>query len=150
MSGETRQHADAVTGARVRGRRVGRGQLQGPPDVYLVERIDELFRHHADDGMCPTSENDAPADRCGIGGELRAPERVRQNDNGLAQVIGVERAAIRGRDAKKRQQSGRDVGHVHPLGRAELGERQVCAIGRFDRCQRSCSLAPGLEGAVRH
>ena len=85
-----------------------------------------------------------------IGGELRAPERVGQNDNWLAQIIGLEHATTRGRDTKKRQESWRDVGHVHPLGRTEFRERQVCAIGRFHRRQRSRTLAPGLERGIPH
>lgn len=37
--------------------------------------------------------------------ELRAPERVGQNDNRLAQIAGLERAAVHGRNTKKRQES---------------------------------------------
>jgi hypothetical protein len=75
---------------------------------------------------------------------------VGQNDKRLTQIIGLEHAAMRRRDAKKRQESWRDVGHVDPLGRTEFRERQMCAIGRFQSRQRSRTLPPGFERGIPH
>jgi hypothetical protein len=98
--------------------------------------------------MYAISENDRPADRCGIGGELRAPECVRQNDNRLAQIIGLEHAAERGRNTTKRQESWRDAGDVHPVGCTELRERQVCPVSPLHRRQGSRTLAPGFRRGI--
>ena len=100
--------------------------------------------------MRPTSENDLAADDAWIRGELSAPERVADNGDRPPDIVGIERATKRGCDAKERQKSRRHVARAHPLSRTELCQRQVCPIERFERRQRSSTLAPRLEGCIAH
>ena len=96
------------------------------------------------------AENDLAADDAWVRCELSAPEGVAHNGEGPPNIVAIKRATTRGRDAKERQKSGRYVVRAHPLGRAEPCQRQVCPIKRFDRRQRSRTIAPGLEGCEAH
>src|SRR6185503_3606323 len=81
-------------------------------------------------------------------GELPAPELVADDDDRLREVRGLEAAAGRWRDAEQRQEPGRDVDRADAFGVAEIGQREVGAVGGLERGEAGRAFPPCRERRV--
>ena len=128
--GETRGESE-IANAHANARRGHEGQLEvarGPDLGFADEGELHGGRQNADDGAGRAVERDDGSDDVGIAAEAGAPERVTENDDGMAfgaAFLGGEGAAELRADAEHGEEIRRDAGDGNLHGLADAGEVEV-------------------------
>ncbi len=148
---EARQHRGAA-GAAVGDILAANGHHQGQPEFGAIFHAAEPGRHDADDGVRLAVELKGAADDRGIAAESPLPQRIAQDDDGIALrhfvLFGPEGAAEGGMDAEQRKIRLGDVFGRDALPLVHAGEGRAGVREEGHVLERAALRAP--VAVVRH